>query len=62
MVTSALQTSAVGKLRENGRNVIAPIEFIETEEISHKTLLTMDEAILNYKFGNVSEPVDLTEF
>ena len=47
---------------ENGCIVLEPRELVVPKEISKKTLAMMDESIRNYKVGQVSAPIDLTEF
>lgn len=47
---------------ENGCIVLEPRELVVPKEISKKSLAMMDESIRNYKAGNVSAPIDLTEF
>lgn len=47
---------------ENGCIVLEPRELTTPESISTRTLDDMDEAIRNFKIGNVSDPVDLSDF
>ena len=47
---------------ENGGIMLDPRELITPEEISSKTLASMDQAIRNFKLGQVSNPVDLSDF
>ena len=47
---------------ENGCIMLEPRELITPEEISSKTLASMDQAIRNFKLGQVSNPVDLSDF
>ncbi len=47
---------------ENGCIILEPRELVIPKHISKKSLAVMDESIRNYKAGNVSEPIDLTEF
>ena len=42
--------------------MLEPRELITPEEISSKTLASMDQAIRNFKLGQVSNPVDLSDF
>lgn len=47
---------------ENGCILLEPRELAVPKEISKKTLAMMDQAMHNYKMGDVSEPIDLSEF
>ncbi len=47
---------------EDGRIMLEPRELVVPFEISQATLSMMDSAMTNLKGGNVSKPVDLTEF
>lgn len=47
---------------ENGCIMLEPRELITPKEISAKTLASMDQAIRNFKFGQVSDPIDLSDF
>ena len=47
---------------ENGCIIMEPRILSVPEEISAKTLAEMDRAIENLKAGNVSEPIDLSDF
>ena len=47
---------------ENGCILLEPRELAVPKEISKKTLEMMDQSIRNYKAGEVSEPIDLSEF
>ena len=47
---------------ENGCILLEPRELKTPENISNKTLEDLDKAIRNFKVGNVSEPVDLSDF
>lgn len=47
---------------ENGCILLEPRELAVPKEISKKTLAMMDQAMRNYKAGEVSEPIDLSEF
>ena len=47
---------------ENGCIMLEPRELITPEEISSKPLASMDQAIRNFKLGQVSNPVDLSDF
>ena len=51
-------------LREykNGCIILEPRELIVPESISARTLKDMDRAIANFKKGEVSEAVDLSDF
>lgn len=47
---------------DNGCIMLEPRELVAPEEISKKTLASMDEAVKNFKLGNVSDPIDLSDF
>lgn len=47
---------------ENGCILLQPRELTTPESISARTLNDMDQAIRNFRMGNVSEPVDLSDF
>lgn len=47
---------------ENGCIMLEPRELTVPESISARTLEDMDRAIDNYKMGNVSEAIDLSDF
>lgn len=47
---------------ENGCIMLEPRELIVPEELSARTLEVMDQSIKNFKLGNVSESVDLSDF
>lgn len=47
---------------ENGCIMLEPRELITPKDISAKTLASMDQAMRNFKLGNVSDPVDLSDF
>lgn len=47
---------------ENGCILLEPRELVKPKQISAKTLKTMDDSIRNFHQGNVSAPVDLSEF
>lgn len=47
---------------EDGRIMLEPRELTIPFEISESTLKMMDSAVTNLKAGNISEPVDLSEF
>ena len=47
---------------DNGFITLEPQELISPLEISAKTLESMDKAVENFKIGQVSEGIDLTEF
>ena len=46
---------------ENGCILLEPRELACPKEISKRTLAMMDESIRNYRLGEVSVPIDLTE-
>lgn len=46
----------------NGCIMLEPRELTVPETISQRTLADMDAAIANFKKGNASEPVDLSDF
>lgn len=47
---------------DNGCIMLEPRELVIPEEISSRTLSGMDQAIRNFKLGQVSDPVDLSDF
>lgn len=47
---------------ENGCILLEPRELTVPDTISCKTLKQMDNAIKNFKLGNVSEVIDLSDF
>ncbi len=47
---------------DNGCISLEPRVLTEPESISAKTLASMDEAIDNFNSGEVSNPVDLSDF
>ena len=47
---------------DNGCIMLEPRELAIPEEISSRTLSGMDQAIRNFKLGQVSDPVDLSDF
>lgn len=47
---------------KNGCIILEPRELIVPESISARTLKDMDRAITNFKKGEVSEAVDLSDF
>lgn len=47
---------------ENGCIMLEPRELTVPESISSKTLEDMDKAIHNFRAGNVSEAIDLSDF
>ena len=49
-------------IEQAGKGLLEPRELITPEEISSKTLASMDQAIRNFKLGQVSNPVDLSDF
>lgn len=47
---------------DNGTIELKPRVLVDPEYISKNTLKMMDESIKNLENGNVSEPIDLSEF
>lgn len=47
---------------DNGCIILEPRELTVPDSISARTLEDMDKAISNFKMGNVSETVDLSDF
>ena len=47
---------------ENGCIILEPRELAVPDSISVNTLRDMDRAIENFKLGNVSEAIDLSDF
>ena len=47
---------------QNGFIILEPRELAVPESVSARTLKDMDRAIDNFKMGDVSEPVDLSDF
>lgn len=47
---------------DNGCIILEPRELTVPESISARTLEDMDKAISNFKMGEVSSPVDLSDF
>ena len=47
---------------DNGCIMLEPRELTVPESISKRTLEDMDRAISNFKMGNVSEVIDLSDF
>ncbi|MCI7127702.1 MAG: hypothetical protein MR934_05540 [Clostridium sp.] len=47
---------------KNGCIILEPRELTVPESVSARTLKDMDRAIANFKKGNVSEAVDLSDF
>ncbi len=47
---------------QNGCIMLEPRELTVPESISARTLEDMDKAIMNLKSGQVSEPIDLSDF
>ena len=47
---------------KNGCIILEPRELTVPESVSERTLKDMDRAIANFKKGNVSEAVDLSDF
>ena len=46
----------------NGCIMLEPRELVTPVQISARTLRDMDKAIENFNSGNVSDPVDLSDF
>ncbi len=46
----------------NGQIVLEPRELVAPFEVSEKSLSMMDTAIVNFKKGKASKPVDLSGF
>ena len=47
---------------ENGCIILEPRELSVPDSISEKTLEDMDKAIANFKQGNASQVIDLSDF
>ncbi|OHD80327.1 MAG: hypothetical protein A3J97_05550 [Spirochaetes bacterium RIFOXYC1_FULL_54_7] len=47
---------------DDGRIVLEPRELVAPLELSRRSLAMMDAAMVNYKAGKVSAPVDLSTF
>lgn len=47
---------------ENDCILLEPCVLVVPDSISAKTLADMDRAITNYKAGEVSAPIDLSDF
>lgn len=47
---------------ENGCIMLEPRELTIPETISERTLEDMDQAIRNFKMGEVSAPIDISDF
>ena len=47
---------------DNGMIVLSPRVLADPFEISKNTLASMDKSMENYKEGNASKPIDVTEF
>ena len=47
---------------DNGCIMLEPRELTIPEEISARTLTSMDQGVRNFKLGQVSDPVDLSDF
>ncbi len=47
---------------DNGLILLEPRKLVVPDEISKKALQMMDKSIKNYKAGDVSEAIDLSEF
>ena len=50
------------KLYENGCFILEPRELVIPEVISARSLAEMDRAVENFKTGNVSASIDLSDF
>lgn len=50
------------KLYENGCFILEPRELVIPEVISARSLAEMDKAVENFKTGNVSSSIDLSDF
>ena len=50
------------RVYKNGCIILEPRELKVPESISEKTLNDMDRAIANFKIGEVSEAIDLSDF
>ena len=50
------------KLYENGCFIWEPRELVIPEVISARSLAEMDKAVENFKTGNVSASIDLSDF
>ncbi len=46
---------------DNGCIILEPRELTVPDSISAKTLQDMDNAIKNFKVGDVSQPIDLSD-
>lgn len=46
----------------NGCIILEPRELKTPDSISAQTLLDIDRAIANFKNGDISEPIDLSDF
>ena len=49
-------------LYENGCFILEPRELVIPEVISARSLAEMDKAVENFKTGNVSASIDLSDF
>lgn len=47
---------------DNGCIMLEPRELAIPKEISSRTLSSMDQAIRSFKLGQVSDPVELSDF
>lgn len=47
---------------DNGCIILEPRELTVPDSISARTLEDMDKAISNFRIGNVSEAIDLSDF
>ena len=46
----------------NGCIILEPRELVAPDSISKRTLKVMDKAVENFKLGEVSEAIDLSDF
>ena len=46
----------------NGCIILEPRELVVPDSISKRTLKVMDKAVENFKLGEVSEAIDLSDF
>jgi len=47
---------------ENGVIILEPRELVAPFELSARTLEEMDRAVENFRAGDVSDPIDLSDF
>lgn len=57
-----LQNDTIEIDKNDGCIMLEPRELTVPESISARTLEDMDKAINNFKMGNVSETIDLSDF